>query len=88
MARCQNGAVIPHVPLFWRDVANAAVTVIEVVAVHETGGPDSRRIEVGEALARERWVVLGGALISLRRFLSLKHWACFGRNPKKTTVRL
>lgn len=43
------------------DVANAAVTVIEVVPVDETSRPDARLVEIGEALGGELWAVLGRA---------------------------
>ena len=61
VARRQDGVVAAGVALFGRDVANAAVTMLDVVPVHEAGGPGASSGEVGLALTGELRAVLGGA---------------------------
>ena len=61
MTRRQDGVIVAGVPLSGRDVANAAVAMIDVVPVHEAGCPGARRVEVGKAFGRKLRPVLGGA---------------------------
>jgi hypothetical protein len=39
------------------DVADAAVAVVDVVPVHEVGGPGSGGIQIGKARGRELWCI-------------------------------
>jgi hypothetical protein len=61
MAVIEQCSILPGMALSRRDVADAAVTVLVVVPVHEAGGPLPGGIEVGKALGRERGSILRGA---------------------------
>ncbi len=53
MARRQDGVIVAGMPLRGRDVADAAVAMIDVVPLHEAGCPGARLVEVGKAFGRK-----------------------------------
>ena len=60
MSGSQDRLIVPGVALSRTDITNAAVTMIEVVPMHETSRPGTRLIEIGEALGGELGPILGG----------------------------
>src|SRR4051795_12295968 len=70
MGRREHGSILAGMALGWGDVANAAVTMLVVVPVHELHRPVSRRLQVGKPLAREFGPVFGGAKQRLANALS------------------
>jgi hypothetical protein len=82
MAYRQDGVIVNGVPLFGRDVANAAVTMIDVISVHEAGGPGSRGNKVGEAFARE----LGRTLMMHTHGIRAKGKKRFKATTNRTTI--
>ena len=49
----QDRVIITAVSLLRADIAYPAMTMLDVVPLHEAGGPGASRIEVGEAFGRE-----------------------------------
>ena len=50
MTRGQYGVIVPGMSLRRADIADAAVTVLEVVPTHEAGSPGASRLKVSKAL--------------------------------------
>ena len=65
--------IFAFVALRWAHVLDAAVTVIDVVPVHEVGGPSTRSLKADEALGVELRAVLGVAKQRLRVGVVIAH---------------
>src|SRR3954452_22632603 len=61
VARREHELVLTGMTLGRTGVADAAVSMLVVVPVHESARPVSRRLEVGKPLGRELGPVFGGA---------------------------
>ena len=60
VSRSQNREIVTGVALSWADIANAAVTMIEVVPMDEASRPSARLVEVAKALGGKLGAILGG----------------------------
>ena len=61
MTGCRKRGGIPSVALGRADVTDAAVAMIEVVPMHEAGGPGAGLVGIGKALGGKPGAVLGRA---------------------------
>ena len=73
MARCEDRVIVAGVALCRADIADGAVTMIEVVQTHEGGGPCQRRVQIDEAPGGELWAELGVSEQRLREGVVVAH---------------
>ncbi len=73
MPGSQDRVIVPCMALSRTDVTNTAVTMVNVVPMHETGCPGAGAVEVGEPLGGELRPVLGRAKQRFRISVVVAH---------------